>query len=333
MRPLSLRAPILRPRALLPRTVLALTLVMAACGGGRGDGGASGETTTTKPTISAISAGYDLAVGPPARFIVGVVSDEKGPVGYGTVELRFFFLGTGAAGDKAEPGPTATGHYLPLPGSPPPPAGADKPVFLKTTERGVYAADVAFDREGFWGVAVTADVDKPETVTATFKVLPAHAVPGPGDPAIASDNLTLDTPGAAPSAIDSRAGGGDPVPDPDLHRTTVKQALDRGRPVVLVISTPTFCFSLFCGPVTDMVGELAAEYGDRASFVHIEVWKDFEAKQLNDAAQEWIARSEDINEPWVFLIGADGKIAARWDNVATRGEIEPLLEKLPVIAG
>jgi hypothetical protein len=34
-------------------------------------------------------------------------------------------------------------------------------------------------------------------------------------------------------------------------------------------------------------------------------------------------------EPWVFLIGADGRIAARWDNVATREEIEPLLRDLP----
>jgi peroxiredoxin len=82
-----------------------------------------------------------------------------------------------------------------------------------------------------------------------------------------------------------------------------------------------------------MVAELAAGYADRASFVHIEVWKDYEAKQLNDAAKDWIARGEDINEPWVFLIGPDGKIVARWDNIATRGEIEPLLQKLPVIAG
>lgn len=321
-------------RSLTPlfRTLLALTLVLAACGGD-GDGGASGETTTTKPAISAIAASYDLAVGPPARFSVGVVNVEEGPVGYGTVELRFFYLGRGGPDEAARPGPTATGRYMPLPGSPPPPAGADKPVYLKETDRGVYVADVAFDQDGFWGVAVTADLDKRETATATFKVLPAHAVPAPGDPAIASENLTVDTPGAPLPAIDSRAGGGDPVPDPDLHRTTVKQALDDDRPVLLVISTPTFCVSLFCGPVTDMVGELAAEYADRASFVHIEVWKDYEAKQLNDAAKDWIARGEDINEPWVFLIGADGKIVARWDNIATRGEIEPLLQKLPVIAG
>ncbi|HEY3239100.1 MAG TPA: hypothetical protein VGL92_06020, partial [Acidimicrobiia bacterium] len=294
----------MRPLTALPRTLLALTLLLlAACGGDKGDEAAS-ETTTTKPAISAIAASYDLAVGPPARFTVGVVNTDKGPVGYGTVELRFFYLGKGGAGDEAKPGPTATGHYLPLPGSPPAPAGADKPVYLKETERGVYAADVAFDQDGFWGVAVTANLDKTETATATFKVQPAHTVPAPGDPALPSDNLTLDTPGASPSAIDSRAGGGDPIPDPELHRTTVTQALDAGRPVLLVISTPTFCVSLFCGPVTDMVAELAADYADRASFVHIEVWKDYEAKQLNDAAKDWIARGEDINEPWVFLIGA-----------------------------
>ncbi|MGH9036703.1 MAG: TlpA family protein disulfide reductase [Acidimicrobiia bacterium] len=324
----------MRPLTALPRVLLALSLLLAACGGGDGEGeGASSETTTTTPAISAIVASYDLAVGPPARFTVGVVNTEEGPVGYGTVQLRFFYLGTGDADTEAKPGPSATGHYLPLPESPPAPAGADKPVYLKETERGVYAADVAFDQPGFWGVAVTADLDKTETATATFKVAPTHSVPAPGDPALPSENLTVDTPGAPPGAIDSRAGGGDPVPDPDLHRTTVKQALDAGRPVVLVISTPTFCVSVFCGPVTDMVGELAATYADRASFVHIEVWKDYEGKALNDAAKDWIARGADINEPWVFLIGADGKISARWDNVVTRGEVEALLQKLPVIAG
>ncbi|MGH8993258.1 MAG: hypothetical protein ACRDZ7_17255 [Acidimicrobiia bacterium] len=311
----------------------ALALLLAACGGGGDDGDSAASTTSSKPAISAIPAAYDLAVGPPARFTVGLVNVDEGPVGYGTVALRFFYLGKGAANAEAVPGPSAVGQYLPLPGSPPAPADADKPVYLEETGRGVYAADVAFDKDGFWGVAVTAELDRSETATATFKVAPAHMVPATGDAALPSDNLTLDTPGAEPAAIDSRAGGGEPVPDEALHRTTVKAALTDGRPVLLVISTPTFCVSIFCGPVTDMVGELAAAYADRASFIHIEVWKDYEGKQLNDAAKEWIARGEDINEPWVFLIGADGKIAARWDNVATRGEIEPLLEELPVIAG
>jgi peroxiredoxin len=89
--------------------------------------------------------------------------------------------------------------------------------------------------------------------------------------------------------------------------------------------------SQFCGPVTEMVADLAAHYADRARFIHIEVWKNYEAKQLNEAARQWIAQGSDINEPWIFLIGADGKIAARWDNVATKEEVEPALKQLPVM--
>lgn len=324
----------MRPVTALPRLALAFALPLAllgACGGD--DDAASGDTTTTTSALSAIAASYDLAVGPPARFTVGLVNPEKGPVGFGTVDLQFFFLGEGQSGGEAQPGPTAEASYLALPGSDPAPEGADQPVYLETNQRGVYAADVAFDKAGFWGVAVTADLDGPKRATASFKVLDAHAVPAPGDDAIPSDNLTVDTPGAPPVAIDSRAGEDEEVPDPELHRTTVKQAMADGRPVLLVISTPTYCVSLFCGPITEMVADLARDYTDRASFIHIEVWKDFENQQLNEAAKEWIARGEDVNEPWVFLIGADGKITARWDNVATPGEIEPLLQELPAIAG
>jgi hypothetical protein len=90
-----------------------------------------------------------------------------------------------------------------------------------------------------------------------------------------------------------------------------------------------YCVSKFCGPVTDMVQELAAEYGDRAEFIHIEVWRDFQGQVVNQAAADWILREDTLQEPWVFLVGADGRVAARWDNVATRQEIEPHLQDLP----
>ena len=204
---------------------------------------------------------------------------------------------------------------------------------MPTDQRGVYAADVAFDRPGFWGIGAGIDLGGRQEVRKCFKVLPKHDVPMPGDAAPATQNLTVSTPGAPPEAIDSRASAGTPVPDADLHQTTVAQALAEKRPVLLVVSTPTYCVSLFCGPITDMIGELAKQYGDRARFIHIEVWKDFKAQQLNDAAKEWIARGADINEPWVFLIGADGKVAARFDNIATRGDLETAAPEAPADEG
>jgi hypothetical protein len=87
--------------------------------------------------------------------------------------------------------------------------------------------------------------------------------------------------------------------------------------------------SRFCGPVTDVIQELAAEYGDRAAFIHVEIWRDFEENVVNEAAADWLLREGDLQEPWVFLIGSNGRVVARWDNVATRREIEPLLRELP----
>ncbi|HVW31623.1 MAG TPA: hypothetical protein VHL53_03695 [Acidimicrobiia bacterium] len=311
----------------------AAVLVTSACGGG-GSKKASGTTTTTSADeVQSSVASYDLAVGPPARFILGLFNEAKGPVGYGTVSLAFYFLGENQASGTPQPGPTATASYLPLPGSPAPPADATKPVYLPSSERGVYAADVAFDRAGYWGVSATLALAGDKKVNTAFKVLPKHSVPAPGDIAPPTQNLTVTTPGAAPESVDSRASASTPVPDPELHQTTVAQALTEKRPVVLVISTPTYCVSQFCGPVTEMVGDLAKAYANRARFIHIEVWKDYKAQQLNDAAKEWIAKGEDINEPWVFIIGADGKITARFDNVVTKGELEPLVRSLPVMKG
>ncbi len=80
--------------------------------------------------------------------------------------------------------------------------------------------------------------------------------------------------------------------------------------------------SRFCGPVTDMVNTLAGRYGNRAEFIHIEIWEDFEQQRTNPTAEEWLYRDGNLQEPWVFLIGADGKIAARWDNVLIQDELE-----------
>ena len=314
---------------------VAASLSLSACGGGDKKEAGSADTTSATGAaegdkVQGSVASYDLAVGPPARFMVGLFNQAKGPIGYGTAAFSFFFLGANSAGETREPGPTATATYLPLPGSSPPSGDTTKPVYLPTDQRGVYAANVAFDKPGFWGVAAVVDLGGPQEVRTPFKVLPKHAVPAPGDPAPATQNLTVNTPGAAPEAIDSRASANTPVPDPEIHSTTVAQALAEKRPVVLVVSTPTYCVSLFCGPVTDMVADLAKTYANKARFIHIEVWKDYKAQQLNDAAKEWIARDPNtINEPWVFVIGADGKVSARYDNIVTRGDLEPLLQQLP----
>lgn len=313
-------------------------LLLAACSSA-GDDTATTPTTAGDGGLIAQVASFDLAVGPPARVIVGLQSPDLQLVVFGTVEFRFAYLGTRDAPVRdAVPGPPVTATYLPIPGTPAPPEGAVPQLLSGSQARGVYAAPFGFDQAGFWQVEVKALVDgESRSATGAFPVLDGHVVPAPGDPAPRSENLTMDSPADVPrGAIDSRAGadGTQPIPDPELHATTVAAALAAGRPVVVTVSTPVYCTSRFCGPVTDLVQELSHAYGDRATFVHIEVFRDFQNTVINRSAAEWIYpdQATGLNEPWVFVVGADGRVTHRFDNVTTRGELEPILQALPVIA-
>lgn len=276
-------------------------------------------------------ASYDLAVGT-QRFMVGLITPEQELVGWGDVDLRFAYLGTREEQVSGEVVAEATGTYLPIPNSTGEPAGDAQqgPRIVPGAEgSGVYSAEVDFDRAGFWGVEVTAGLEgEPSVGTATFEVFEDHRYPAVGDEAPRSENLTVDSTDAPAEAVDSRAGQEGGIPDEQLHTTTVASSIASSTPTLLIVSTPVYCRSRFCGPITDMVADLAEEYSDVANFVHIEVWRDFDGAVVNEAAAEWVMRNENILEPWVFLIDEQGRIAQRWDNVATRAEIEPALQDL-----
>lgn len=310
---------------------LALIMVFTSCSEAGRDAAPRTSPSASRELVAQV-ASYDMAVGE-QRFLVGLLTHDQNLVGHGTVQLRFGHLGEQGEG-RTTLGPAVQAKFLPIPEevTGPPPPVKERPEIIRGSEvRGVYSANASFDRPGFWGVQVTATPRGrgTQTAEATFQVWDRHRVPWIGEEAPRTENLTVASTDAPPAAIDSRASGSGEVPDAGLHQITVAQALAQKKPVLLVISTPVYCVSRFCGPITDMVSSLSQQYSDRAAFVHIEVWRDFEKKEINRAAAEWILRENDAQEPWVFLIGADGKIAGRWDNVATRQEIEPVLQQLP----
>ena len=314
------------PRA-LAAVLVAASLALGACSSGGGSSSSPGADDLVVQV-----AGFDLAVGPPSRFIAGVLTADQRLVAFGSVDMRFSYLGTRESQEPQPPGPVVKADFLPIAGSivPDPPPTAPRAV-TASEARGVYAVQAGFDRPGFWQVEVSTTLaGTTRRATGAFEVHEHHAVPAPGDRALATENLTLSSADAPRPAIDSRAASGD-IPDEELHRTTIAAALAAGRPVVAVFSTPVYCMSRFCGPVTDVVQELGRDYADRASFVHVEIYRDFQNRLVNQAALDWLLRDDDLQEPWVFVIGADGTIVARFDNVVTRAELEPLLRALPPI--
>jgi hypothetical protein len=309
-----------------PALALAVLLAGTACAG-------DGQSPAPRPPRLVVSvASFDMAAKIPSRFLVGLGTRGNLFVGGGSVHLDFFFLGEERAEGAPQPAGEATASFLPLPGEETGPAPPNPVAAPASSGRGVYEVDrFRFDRPGLWEVEVTADFGDGDVRTGrgAFEVLPEPLVPEPGDAAPRTENLTIDSRDAPPGAIDSRAAAGGPVPDPELHRVTIAESIGAGHPALVVFATPVYCISKFCGPVTDMVADLAEEYQDRADFIHVEIWRDFQNQVVNAAAAEWLLHEGTLEEPWVFLIGADGRIAARWDNVADRAEIESLLRRLP----
>ncbi|MGH9279482.1 MAG: hypothetical protein ACRD12_15445 [Acidimicrobiales bacterium] len=315
-------------RLRLMAAVAALALLAAACSGSGGSSGAP-----DKDDIVAEVGSFDLAVGPPSRLLIGVFSNDQRFLAYGDVQVRFAYLGTKQEATAAEYGSPARARFLPVPGSQPPSPRPETPQFVAGNDgKGVYAVQAGFPKAGYYQAEVTADVEgKSRTATAAFAVNERHFVPVPGEPALPTENLTVASTDAPRAAIDSRAGADGVIPDASLHQTTIAATLAAQRPAVVVFSTPAYCQSRFCGPITEMVEGLAPTYADRATFIHVEIWRDFQNQVLNRAAAEWLLRENNLNEPWVFVIGSDGKVAARFDNVATAEELKPILDKLPVI--
>lgn len=314
-----------RPR--LAVVSLVLMLLALACGGER-DAAAPATPTPTADELSVAVASFDLAVEDDARVIVGLFTAERDLILGGEVQTAFQFLGDG--GDEPREGATTSARFLPVPGKEPEAELAEPTPVEPSAGAGVYETHVDLDRAGIWRVVVTADVEGRGRIRGSghFEVAEEHAVVAPGEPAPRTEGPVVgsDTPAVQ---IDSRAqGDGAEVPDPQLHSTTVAEAVSVGRPVVVVVSTPTYCVSQFCGPITERVAEHADEYGDVAEFVHLEVWQDFEAQQLNPAAAAWIQTEQGGGEPWVFLVGENGEVSARWDNVLDEAALVAELEAL-----
>lgn len=333
---------------------IALVLVTAACSSS--DSSSDGSTSPALSDLAAQVASYELLAGTPNRFLVGLFTPEEGVVSYGTVGMSFSYLGGGSSSPVA--GPEATGSFILVPPesghshmgeSPDEHTHADESaspgaetdieaararspeVTQPDMVRGVYEApDVLFDQPGVWQVDVSVELDgSTQAASANFNVAEEASYPAPGQAAPSSDNPAMRTPGAKPAEVDSRATEGwSSVPDPELHQVSIQEALRAGKPLVVVISTPLYCQSRFCGPITDQVGELTTDYGEVADFVHLEVWKNYQKKVVNQEAADWVYRNDEITEPWVFLVGSDGKILDRWANVLDIHELQQELDAL-----
>jgi hypothetical protein len=324
-----------RPTASLVASLLAVAVLGAACTSDPPDD--TTKTPAAAEQMQAFFASYEVLSGQPNRIEVGLMRSDQRSLSYGTVQFRFSYLGTQDNPSAAQAGPTATAKFLLVPGMQA--SSQPKPTFtLPTVARGVYEAqNVTLDKPGFWNVEVVANLADGSTQSAAskFAAVAKPSYPAPGEPALKTQNDTMSSKGVAASAIDSRAltGGTGAIPDPELHQTTIADAIKQHEPAFVLFSTPVYCISKFCGPVTDSIEQLAKQYSDKAVFIHVEIYKQYsdQKKVINKAAADWVYRNGDVTEPWLFEIGSDGKIVDRWQNLIDLQEVQQALQKLPAM--
>jgi hypothetical protein len=312
------------PRKLLALTIAAAALV-SACGGSSDEPGASASQNPDATTLQASVASYDLAVGPPRRFLVGLELGDARLIGFGSIKVRL-------RPEKSTGGTFEDAPFIAVPGGRLPSEIPEQPSIVgAATGRGVYETEVTLSEPGIWTADVEADIDGLGKLTAqtAFQVNTKHSAIAVGDKAPAVKNPTMSEHGKLPwEAVDSRAESRETVPDPDLHQILIPDALAAKRPMVISISTPVYCKSKFCGPITDMVDAVAKEKKAQADFIHVEVWGNYDKEQLNAAAAAWVALAPGGGtEPWVFVVGSDGIVKARFDNVVTEAELRAAIDE------
>ena len=196
--------------------------------------------------------------------------------------------------------------------------------------RGSYTTDLSFDRPGHWRLEIEGDEGSGTASRAVLQVevTDGFSVVDIGSKAPASMNRTTETAAGLEELSSAHE------PDPDLYTTSIANALNQGRPTMVVFSTPAFCTSATCGPQVETVSEVQGQYGDRASFIHVEVYDnphevqgDLDRAITSPIMDEWGLTSvpEWTNESWVFVMDREGKVTARFEAYSTATELEDAL--------
>jgi hypothetical protein len=190
------------------------------------------------------------------------------------------------------------------------------------TTADIHAADMSIP---YWPFVI--DINEPGIYALTVNEAPssemsfqifdraAVAMPLVGDPLPPFDTPTT-----------SNGRGVDPLctrPDAPcpFHDVTLTEALTSGKPVVYIIGTPAYCKTGTCAPGLDALIDVASTVGDRAVFVHADIYTDTTTTKVAPAVT---AYSLDF-EPVLYIANAQGVLVNRLDAVFDVDEIRDAL--------
>ena len=177
----------------------------------------------------------------------------------------------------------------------------------------VYVTDIRFPSNGEWRIGALVKDGDELTATLLGSAIVGRCSAAPafrgfsrtctGIPRVGQRPPRIHTPTAADvggdlSKITTR------IPPDTLNKVDFYDVLGK-KPIVLLFATPQFCQSRVCGPVVDVAEQVQRDFGDKAEFIHVEIFKDNDpSKGTNAQVQAFHLPSE----PWLFVIDRRGVI-------------------------
>lgn len=327
--------------------LLAAAVFAAGCGGSSDSSSTTAGTAANKPApprsafpqvegktlgeiVKAADAHAELVVSPAAlafykgknRYPFGVFHPDRTQLDDAEVALYVARVprATGSGGGSAKNGKQKKGavarartEALEQPAMGPYPAAieslATQPAYRAQTTTSdpdaatiVYTTDIYFPSDGEWRIA--ALIKQGDEVAATL--LPSASVgefkrvPRVGQKAPKIHTPTADDVGGDLSQITTR------IPPDTQNRVDYADALGK-EPIVLLFATPQFCQSRVCGPVVDVAEQVKEQYGDKAAFIHMEIYNDNDPSK---GVRPQVRAFHLPSEPWLFVIDRQGVIRA-----------------------
>jgi len=173
---------------------------------------------------------------------------------------------------------------------------------------------------GFWGVKADIVLADGRSVTSRFiiEAKEENSAVAVGELAPLSHNRTL----ATEPDISKLSSGNDP--NPAFYQLTVAQAVANGKPTVVGFITPGLCETKWCAPVLNTMAIVRDQVGDAVNFIHIEVYRDFQALTYVSEMAEWGLETE----PYIFVLNDEGRVTASLAGPVSPRELTQALESV-----
>jgi hypothetical protein len=300
--------------------VVGLTVLIAACG----------SSTSPQPSRGSVgSSPTPVGPGQSAPTILPIPITQAYRVG----DNRIVFTLTDSSGQKQVAGPDRTltiGYHGPN-GETIAPA-AQTFIWAIEGSNGVYVGQATFPSAGQWTAdfSTSAAGSPTETTTFSFDVRDRLEVVSPGDAAPSIDTPTLADVGGDLAKISS-----DTKPVKRFYETSEADALAAKKPFVLIFATPKFCVSTVCGPTLEKLKPVAAAHPE-LTFINVEPY----VLEFADGGLRPVMTGANLtpapatlafklaSEPFVFVVGADGKVVASFEQVFSPEEIEAAIKQV-----